>query len=54
MKTYTVTIEFAGLTGTYRSQVVERARSAKSAETKARRVIGNRDGFVVSVVEGAL
>lgn len=51
MKSYIVTIEFVGLTGSYRSQVERRARNAKSAEKKARETIGNRDGFVISVVE---
>ena len=51
MKNFITTIEFVGLTGTYRSQVENRAKNAKSAEAKARRVIGNRDGFVISTIE---
>lgn len=51
MKTFITTIEFVGLSGSYRSQIETRAKNAKSAETKARKVIGNRDGFVISTVE---
>lgn len=53
MKNYTVTIRFTGLTGEYLSKVETRARDTKSAARKASKVIGNRDGYVVSVVESA-
>lgn len=53
MKDYIVTVEFAGLTGAYRSRIEVRAKNTKSAETKARKHFGNRDGFVVSVIEAA-
>lgn len=49
MKGYIVTIEFMGLTGSYRSQVEVKARNEKSARTKAGRTIGNRDGVIVKV-----
>lgn len=51
MKTFKVKIEFLGLTGKYISEVEVKARNAKSAEKKARRTIGNRDGWVVSTEE---
>jgi hypothetical protein len=52
MKDFIVTVEFSGLTGNYRSRIDVRARNAKSATRKARAHFGNRDGFVVSVIEG--
>lgn len=49
MKWWIVKLEFVGLTGKYQSSVDVRARDAASAEKKASRVIGNRDGRVISV-----
>lgn len=51
MKNYTVTLRFFGLTGEYTTQEDVRAKHAASAKKKASRVIGNRDGYVVSVCE---
>lgn len=51
MKSFKVTIEFYGLTGKYTSEVEVRARDPKSAEKKAAKVIGNRDGFIQSCKE---
>lgn len=53
MKWWIVKIEFVGLTGKYVSNVEVRARDAKSAEKKAARSIGNRDGWVVETKEVA-
>lgn len=52
MKNYTVKIEFLGLTGKYYSYVDVRAKTPKSAEKKASKTIGNRDGWIVEVKEG--
>lgn len=52
MKKWTVTIRFQGLTGEYTSKVDVLAKTAASAKKKAARVIGNRDGYVVTVCEG--
>lgn len=49
MRTFTVRIEFIGLTGQYFSDVEVRARNESSAAKKASLTIGNRDGRVVSV-----
>lgn len=51
MKTFKVKIEFVGLTGKYVSEVEVTAKNAKSAEKKASKSIGNRDGWVVAVTE---
>jgi hypothetical protein len=51
MKTFTVKIEFIGLAGKYVSEVVVKAKNAKSAEKKASLTIGNRDGWIVGVKE---
>jgi len=51
MRSYIVTVEFVGLTGPYRSRIEIRAKNTKSAQTKARACFGNRDGFVISVIE---
>ncbi len=51
MKNFTVKIRFQGLTGEYLSSIDVRAKTAESAKKKASKVIGNRDGYVVSVCE---
>lgn len=51
MKTYTVKIEFIGLAGKYVSEVTVQAKNHKSAEKKAAKSIGNRDGFVIGAFE---
>lgn len=51
MKNFTVKIRFVGLAGEYLTSVDVRARDAKSATKKAEKTIGNREGYVVSVVE---
>lgn len=51
MKTYTVTIRFIGLTGTYDSKVDVEARDAKSATRKAAKTIGDRSGEIITVCE---
>lgn len=51
MKNFIVTIRYQGLTGEYTNKDVVRAASAASARRKGARVIGNRDGYVVSVVQ---
>jgi hypothetical protein len=51
MKNFIITVEYVGLTGAYRSRIEERAKNAESAAKKARKHFGNRDGFVISVVE---
>jgi hypothetical protein len=51
MKTFTVLIRYTGLTGQYETRTDHLAKSAKSAANKARKAIGNRDGYVVSIVE---
>lgn len=50
MKDFTVTIRYQGLTGEYTSRVDVRAKNEASARKKASKTIGNRDGYVVSVV----
>lgn len=49
MRDFFVTIRFIGLTGEYKSTVEVKARDSASAEKKAARSIGNRDGMVVRV-----
>lgn len=51
MKNFRVIIEFTGLGGTYRSEVKVLAKNSNSAINKASKVIGNRDGIVISVIE---
>ena len=51
MKNYKVKIEFVGLTGKYNSEVEVLAKNEKSAEKKASKSIGNRDGWVIAVTE---
>ncbi len=54
MKNFIVNIRFFGLTGEYLSRVDVRAKTEASAKKKASKVIGNRDGYVVSVIEGIM
>jgi hypothetical protein len=51
MKDFIITVEFFGLTGAYRSRIQVRAKNTRSAETKARKHFGNRDGSIISIVE---
>lgn len=53
MTNFIVTIEFVGLTGTYRSRVEVRARNVQSARRKVSLTIGNRDGTIISVITAA-
>lgn len=51
MKTFIVKIEFTGIAGKYISEVEVTARDNKTAEKKAENIIGNRDGWIFSVVQ---
>lgn len=52
MKTFIVKIEYMGLGGSYVTERIIVAKTAKSAENLARRAIGNRDVISVNVREG--
>ena len=51
LKTFRATLRFTGLTGEYTTQHDVQAAHAEAARKKAAKVIGNRDGYVVTVVE---
>lgn len=51
MKNFIVTLRFYGLTGEYTTRFECKAKTSASAKKKAERTIGNRDGYVVTILE---
>ncbi len=50
MKNWSVSIRYSGLSGEYLTKLFVKAKDQVSAKKKAEKTIGNRDGYVVSVI----